>query len=287
MKFYRRHPHGSGINLLIHMDKHKQFFEDNRTSWNQRASVHVNTDFYGVKEFKEGKTSLKFIELEALGDVRGKSLLHLQCHFGQDTLSWEREGAIVTGVDFSDEAIRQAKSLRDELGLKAEFIESNIYDLKENLDKKFDIVFTSYGTIGWLPDLDKWGEIVAHFTKPGGIFYIVEFHPYMWTLDDDMKEIVYPYFTTDEPISEITKGTYADRNAPISNMEHGWDHSLAETIMPLIKNGFIIEEFNEYPFSVYNLLDTKAKEIGPDRFVHEKHGTKIPYMFSIKARKSN
>src|SRR5690606_1984872 len=179
------------------MDKHNKFFEDNKTSWNQRATVHVKTDFYGVKEFKEGKSSLKFVELEALGDVKGKSLLHLQCHFGQDTLSWEREGAIATGVDCSGEAIRQAKSLRDELGLKAEFIESNIYDLKETLDKKFDIVFTSYGTIGWLPDLDKWGEIVAHFTKPGGIFYIVEFHPYMWTLDDDMENIVYPYFTTD------------------------------------------------------------------------------------------
>lgn len=266
-------------------DKNKKYFDDNKTSWNQRTGVHVKTDFYDIEGFKKGKTSLKFIELDALGDVNGKSLLHLQCHFGQDTLSWEREGAIATGVDFSDEAIRQAKSLRDELGMKAEFIESNIYDLKDNLDKKFDIVFTSYGTIGWLPDLDKWGEIVGHFTKPGGIFYIVEFHPYLWTLDDNFDKIVYPYFTTPEPISEVCKGTYADRNADISHMEHGWDHSLAETIMPLIKNGFTIKEFEEYPFSVYGLFDDKMKQLGPDKYVLNTYDTKIPYMFSLKARK--
>jgi 2-polyprenyl-3-methyl-5-hydroxy-6-metoxy-1,4-benzoquinol methylase len=266
-------------------DKHKEYYETNKESWNLRTGVHAKSDFYDLEGFKKGNTSLKYIELDGLGDVRGKSLLHLQCHFGMDTLSWEREGAIVTGVDFSDKAIKTAKSIRDELDLKAEFIECNIFDLKDHLDKKFDIVFTSYGVVGWLPNLNEWGKLIAHFTKPGGTFFIAEFHPYIWTLDDKFENIYYPYFTTKEPISEVSEGTYTDKGADISHLEHNWDHSLAETIMPLINNGFTIEDFQEYPFSLYNCFQN-TKEIEPGKFILIPHGTKIPHMFSIKAKKN-
>ena len=130
-----------------------------------------------MESFKKGKSSLNFIELDGLGDVSGKTLLHLQCHFGMDSLSWSRLGAKVTGIDLSNTAIEKARELNTELGLDAEFICSNVYDLKEMLDKKYDIVFTSYGTIGWLPDLGKWGDIISHFLNPGGIFYIADVHP--------------------------------------------------------------------------------------------------------------
>ena len=265
-------------------DKNQKYFKDNKSSWNLRTAVHAKSEFYDLEGFKKGNTSLKYIELEELGDVKGKSLLHLQCHFGMDTLSWEREGAVVTGVDFSDEAIKLAKSIRDELGMKADFIESNIFDLKDKLDKKFDIVFTSYGVIGWLPDLEQWADVVAHFVKPGGTFYIAEFHPFIWMLDENFENIHYPYFTTPEPISEVSEGTYTDPDADISHLEHGWDHSLAETIMPLIKRGFKLELFNEYPFSLYDCFPN-TEEIAPGKFVFKNYKDKIPYMFSLKMKK--
>jgi len=149
----------------------KKYFNANKKLWNKRTSIHSKSKFYELKEFKLGKSSLNFVELEALGDVKDKSLLHLQCHFGMDTLSWSRLGAKATGVDFSDKSINLAKELNEELNLDAEFICSNIYDLKENLNKKFDIIFASYGVIGWLPDLNKWAEIINCFLKPKGFFF--------------------------------------------------------------------------------------------------------------------
>ncbi|MGD8307202.1 MAG: class I SAM-dependent methyltransferase, partial [Ignavibacteria bacterium] len=158
----------------------QKFFEANRKAWNNKTPYHLKSTLYDLEGFKKGNTSLKFIELAELGNVINKSMLHLQCHFGQDSLSWQRLGAQVTGIDFSEEAINTAKSLNEELNLNAKFICSNIYDLEKHLDEKFDIVFTSYGTIGWLPDLNEWGRLVSHYLKSGGVFYIVEFHTVLW-----------------------------------------------------------------------------------------------------------
>ena len=191
------------------MENYGAYFTANKLSWNKRTAVHKDSAFYDLGSFKKGKTSLNKIELDELGDVKGKSLLHLQCHFGMDTMSWEREGAIVTGVDLSDEAIKLANEIRDELKLNAKFICANIFGLKENKEVLScyssptgggwvgaDIVFTSYGTIGWLPDLDKWAEIVAHFLKPGGTFYIADFHPVLWMMDENFEQVRYDYFNS-------------------------------------------------------------------------------------------
>lgn len=183
----------------------KKFTEINKEYWDGLTEIHEKSKFYDVEGFIKGKSSLNFIELEALGDVKEKSLLHLQCHFGMDTLSWARLGAKVTGIDISDKAVKLARSLNERLKLDAEFISSNIYDLKEKTDKKFDIVFTSYGVTGWLPDLDKWGGIISHFLKPGGIFFIAEFHPVVWMFDDDFKYLKYSYFHNAEPIIDEMK----------------------------------------------------------------------------------
>jgi len=133
------------------------FLKANKAWWNKATAVHSNSKLYGVEEFKKGKSNLNTIELEELGDVKGKTLLHLQCHFGMGTISWAREGAVVTGVDLSDESIKLAKKLSDEVGVPADFICSDVYNLPEVLDKKFDIVFTSYGVLAWLPDIKKMG----------------------------------------------------------------------------------------------------------------------------------
>src|SRR5688572_730649 len=135
------------------------YLEKNRRLWNARTDVHVTSEFYELDKFLAGKSSLNEIELNLLGDLKGKSVLHLQCHFGQDSISLARLGAEVTGVDLSDKAIAKAKELAKQTGANAEFICTDIYELPQHLDKKFDVVFTSYGTIGWLPDLDKWAKI--------------------------------------------------------------------------------------------------------------------------------
>ncbi|HKK38655.1 MAG TPA: class I SAM-dependent methyltransferase, partial [Cryomorphaceae bacterium] len=149
----------------------------NRQSWNDRVDSHLKSEFYDVEGFLKGQASLKEIELPLLGDVNGKSILHLQCHFGQDTLSLQRMGANCVGVDLSDKAIEAAQNLNEELGLNARFVACDVYEAPKHIDEKFDVVFTSYGTIGWLPDLDRWAEVIAHFLKPGGKLVFVEFHP--------------------------------------------------------------------------------------------------------------
>jgi len=210
-------------------------------------------------------------------------MLHLQCHFGMDSMSWAREGAVVTGVDLSDGAINLAKDINTELQLKTEFICSNVYDLKKNLDKKFDIIFTSYGTIGWLPDLDAWAEIVSYFLKPGGIFYIADFHPVLWMMDENFEHIKYDYFNT-RVITEEISGTYSDRDAPIKSIEHGWNHSFSEIITSLLKHNLQIQQFNEFAYSPYNCF--KNLEQGGDGMWRIKGmDDKMPMMYSIKAIK--
>ncbi len=140
-----------------------EYLKKNKELWNELTAIHAGSEFYDVDGFKRGKCSLSSIELEELGDVSGKSLLHLQCHFGLDTLSWARLGARVTGVDFSDKAIDLARSLSRDLKIEADFVQSDIYDLPDNLDGEFDIVFTSGGVLPWLPDLKRWAEIITHF----------------------------------------------------------------------------------------------------------------------------
>jgi SAM-dependent methyltransferase len=264
----------------------KKYFEANKLLWNKRTTINAQSEFYDLEGFKKGKTSLNFIELEALGNVSGKSILHLQCHFGTDTLAWSRLGAKATGVDFSDEAIKLARGLNTELNLDAEFICSSIYELKEKLNKNFDIVFTSYGAIGWLPDLNKWAEIISHFLKSKGIFLLVEFHPVIWMYDNEIKNLQYSYFNSGRPIEEKIKGTYADKNAEIEMTEYGWNHSLDEVFNSLKNNGMSIESFNEYPFSFYNCFPNMVK--GKDDLWRIRGFENIlPLMYSLKAEKNS
>ena len=241
----------------------------------------MDSDFYDLPGFIAGKTSLNEIELNELGDVSGKKLLHLQCHFGQDTLSWAREGATVTGVDLSETAIEEAKKLSDQINVPAAFVRSNLYDLPENLDGEFDIIFTSYGTIGWLPDLDKWAEVIVHFLKPGGTFYIAEFHPVVWMFSDDFSRVQYAYHN-DGVISETYNGTYADPEADITNITNTWNHSLSEVMMALINAGLKIESFHEFDYSPYNCFQNTVKTSEGNYQIKGMEGL-IPMVYSLKA----
>jgi SAM-dependent methyltransferase len=265
------------------MQNYQPLFTANKESWNKRTAIHKASAFYNLPAFKSGKTSLNKIELNELGDVKGKSLLHLQCHFGMDTLSWAREGALVTGVDISDEAIKLAEELAHELNIPARFVCCNVNDTSQHVNEQFDIIFTSYGTIGWLPDLNPWAKIIAEKLKPGGVFYMVDFHPTLWMMDDAMEKLHYSYFNDEVIITEQT-GTYADREAPIVYKEYGWNHPFSEIFTALLKNRLSIEQFHEFPFSPYNCFNNT--EQGTDGMWRIKGmGDKMPMLYSIKAVK--
>lgn len=260
------------------------YIEINKASWNKRTEVHFDSDFYDNESFIKGKNSLNSIELDLLGNIEGKSVLHLQCHFGQDTISLARLGANVVGVDLSDKAIEKANELNRGEGTNSKFICCDVYDLPNYLNDQFDIVFTSYGTIGWLPEINKWGSIVAQFLKPKGKFVIAEFHPVVWMFNDDFTAIKYPYLNS-EPIIEVEEGTYAKKDADISYECVSWNHGLGEVINSLISNGLSIHRLNEYDYSPYDCFKGTT-EFEEGKYRIEKLGDKIPMVYAIEATKT-
>src|SRR3954471_20257493 len=257
----------------------------NKKLWNRWAELHARSEFYDVPGFKAGRSSLLPVELEEMGDVQGKSLLHLQCHFGMDTLSWARLGAMVTGVDFSEKAIGIAQSLSDEVGIEATFVQSDIYELPQNLSGQFDVVFTSYGVLWWLPDLQAWAQVVAHFLNPGGTFLLVESHPIGHIFDPDAPnelKVKYPYFHRAEPIRFEVEGSYAVSDPDFKGVEYGWLHSVSEIVNALIAAGLRIESLREYaalPWRQFAFM-----QHGDDGLwrLPESMG-EIPLLFSLKA----
>jgi SAM-dependent methyltransferase len=258
-------------------------FEANRKTWNEKVKVHSKSDMYDLDLFKKGKSSLMLYELKALGDVNGTSLLHLQCHFGQDTLSWSRMGAQCVGVDLSDEGIALATTLNDELNLDATFVCCNVLDTSKHVKTSFDIVFTSYGVIGWLPDLKPWGQMIAERLKKGGTFYMVEFHPIVWMFDylNDTPIMKYGYMQ-DDAIYEEYEGTYADQKSKMITKEYGWNHGLSEVINALVEAGLQIEFLNEYDESPYNVLPNLVETTSGNYVTTDKL---YPLIFEIKATK--
>ena len=254
-------------------------FAQNQASWDQRVAPHLDSDMYNMEVFKQGATSLKHPELGLVGDVDGKQLLHLQCHFGQDTLSFARMGAQVTGIDFSPKAIETAHVLRDELGLNAQFHCCNVLHTNQHVQDTFDVVFTSYGTITWLPNISEWADVVAARLKPGGRFVMVEFHPSMWMLDDDYTTLYYPYWSNDQQ-TYSESGTYADREAAIETTSHWWNHPISELMSVLLERGLQLKHMAEYDHSVYSCLPG-MEEDRPGEFVLPSFGRKIPYMYSV------
>ena len=266
------------------MDEH---IIENRELWNELTPIHERSEFYDVKGFKSGKSTLKPIELEELGDVSGKSLLHLQCHFGLDTLSWARLGARVTGVDFSDRAIALARSLSREVGIEANFVCSDIYDSPKVLDGEFDIVFTSYGVLCWLSDLRRWGEVVAHFLKSEGTFYMVEDHSLLnifeTTEDSTGLKIAHSYFHATEPMKWPAEGSYASGSVKVSRPSYEWTHSLSDVVNALLYAGLRIEFLHEFPVCAWQRFPSMKQD--KDGWWRVKDDN-IPLTFSLRATKT-
>jgi SAM-dependent methyltransferase len=264
-----------------------EYMESNRQLWDAWTGYHVKSEFYDVEGFKAGRITLQSIEREALGNVKDKSLLHLQCHFGLDTLSWARLGARTTGVDFSPEAIRVARELNQQLGIEANFVLSNIYDLPQALAGEFDIVFTSYGVLSWLPDLKSWAQIVARYLRPGGIFFVVEGHPFEAVFDNASNvaslQVGYPYFANG-PMRFDVQGSYADPTADSHGVEYGWQHTMSDIVNSLIAAGLRIQEMQEYPFAAWQMFPFMEKHSDGWWYL-PKQFQQIPLTFSLRATK--
>ena len=260
----------------------------NRRNWNDRVPVHAASDFYGVERFKAGAITLNEVERAEVGPVAGKTLLHLQCHFGLDTMSWSRLGARATGVDFSDAAIGLAHELSTELALDTRFICSNVYDLPRVLDERFDVVYTASGVLVWLPDLTAWAEVAARFLKPGGAFYLLEGHPlcHIFADDDDLDgaelRVRNPYFP--DPAGTWYGGngySYAG-DEPIPSPSYEWRHSMAEIVNALLAAGLRLQFLHEFPFSNYRALPGMVRSRDGWWRLPE-HNASIPQLFSLKA----
>ena len=265
----------------------EKFYRANLKRWNELVDVHARSEEYDLEGFLRGKSSLHGLELEALGDVSGKKLLHLQCHFGLDTLSWARLGAEVTGVDFSENAIQLARHLAEQLGIPARFIRCNVYDIPDIIDEEFDIVYASYGVINWLHDIYRWGEIVSHYLRPGGTFFMAEFHPFIWVFDYEFPselKVKYRYWPGEKPDYYEADGSYADPDAKVENRgSYEWAHPMSEVVNALIGAGLTIRELGEYPFSVDD-TQFAFMEPGEDGYSWLP-GYDLPLMYSVKAIK--
>lgn len=270
--------------------------EANRRAWDEWATLHMQpTSDYRIDEFRAGEAGWEPNLPDDIGDVTGKSILHLQCHFGKDSLMWARQGARVTGVDFSGTAIQGASSLNAELGLDAEFIQSDVYALPGVLTGEFDIVLTYYGVLCWLPDLARWARIAARYVKPGGFLYVADSHPVANTLevseDHPAPTITCPYFSRGEPEQyETGGGTYAAPDAQTSPGNiYEWQHALGDIVNAVIGAGLTVEYLHEFPYLFWDMFCfTPAlvmEQDGAGWWRIPGMDDRFPLMFSLKARR--
>ena len=264
-----------------------EYLETNRLHWDERASVHPTTDFYDVASFLDGRCALNPLEVSEVGDVSGKRLLHLQCHFGLDTLSWARRGADVTGIDFSERSIQEARRLASTAQMPARFIQSAVYDLPQVLEEQFDIVFTSYGALCWLPDIRRWAEIAARYVRPGGFLYVAEIHPLVMVWDDEnAKELRprYPYFYATEPLRWETDGSYAAPDHKFENkVTYDWQHTLGDIVSAVVGAELRLEFLHEFAHCCCQALPQMVR--GEDGLYRLPGEQLLPFTFSLKATK--
>lgn len=259
----------------------KDYLETNKALWNARTEVHFDSSFYDNEAFLKSLDSLTVIEKTLIGDIKGKRIIHLQCHFGQDSISLAHRGADVTALDFSDKAIERAKELNQRAGTNVEFVLGDVYKARALCEGEFDMVFTSFGVLGWLPDMDRWAGVVKSLLKPEGKLVLAEFHPVVWMFSDDFTHVQYPY-SSPEGFREQLEGTYTDRNAPIALESVFWNHGLADVMQALIDNRLTIVGFEEYNYSPHNCFDPTVQK-GHRRFMIKGLEEKLPMVYSIIA----
>jgi SAM-dependent methyltransferase len=264
--------------------------EANRRNWDERVPLHRadRTGFYDVAGFLSGADSLMPIDAGEIGDVRGRRLLHLQCHFGLDTLSLARRGAEVVGVDFSEPAIEAARGLAREAGLAARFVQSNIYDVRAAVPETFDIVYSSWGAICWLHDIRRWTEIVAESLAPGGFLYLADGHPFALMLDQTDRRLYcqFPWRSApDEPIVEDSAKTYTgDETVLTHTKSYAWNHAFSDILCGLIDHGLRLDFLHEHE-GVPWLMFPQMVEGADGMFRLPDRSARVPLAFSLRASK--
>jgi SAM-dependent methyltransferase len=267
-----------------------QLTETNRRNWDERVAVHRadRTGFYAVEKFRRGGDTLMPIEAGEIGDVGGKRLLHLQCHFGLDTLSLARRGAMVTGLDFSAPAIEAARELAAEVGVAARFVHSNVYDAPATIPETFDVVYTGWGAICWLHDIRRWTAIVAQFLAPGGFFYIAEPHPSAAPLKQEGGRLYWHYpwrSTPDDPVGYDAPTTYTGDDTVFANARaYNWNHALSDILCGLIDHGLRIDFLHEHETVPWYMFP-KMRAVGNGMYRLPDGYPRVPLSFSLKATK--
>jgi SAM-dependent methyltransferase len=259
--------------------------EVNRLKWDESVPLHRASRLYDVPSFLQGRSTLEAVELREMGPVRGRSLLHVQCHFGLDTLSWARRGARVTGIDYSPPAVAAARELAGEAGIPARFVESNVYDLARHLKGRFDVIYTAKGALCWLPDLDRWAKILAHFLRPGGRLYLLEDHPLSDLYGEDRSgglKLEIPYFLGRAHREEYA-GTYATQVRMRYRTSYTWVHPIGEIVTALAGAGLRVEFLHEFPYTYWKKFPSMTRRRGGGYSLRGLGG-RIPLMFSLRAR---
>ncbi|MGD0944984.1 MAG: class I SAM-dependent methyltransferase [Acidimicrobiales bacterium] len=260
--------------------------EANRANWDERTAVHLASRFYDVEGWLRDRRGPRPHELEALGEVSGLRLLHLQCHIGLDTLAWARAGARVTGLDFSPAAIDAARDLARRSGLsdKAEFVCADVYEAASALGHAtFDIVYVSLGALCWLPDVDRWAEQVGALVAPGRRFYLHDGHPFADALADDGLVVENDYFEEAEPYVDDSEDTYTDSDRPLVNRRnYSWNHGIGETVTALIRHGLRLEWVVEHDWTSWRRFSFLVEE-ERHRWTTPAGMPRIPMSFSLLA----
>jgi len=264
--------------------------EINRRNWDERARIHARdtTGFYALDRIRSGEASADSIEDAELGEISQKKVLHLQCHIGTDTLRLVRRGATVTGLDFSAEAIRAARRLAAEVRLKAEFVEGRVDEAPRLAPGPFDLVYVTWGTICWLPDLRVWARVIATVLAPGGELYFADAHPSFLLMEerDGKLEATYDFQTpSDRPLELTNETTYTgDPTVMTHQTTCEWIHPLSEILGALIGVGLTITMFHEHEVLPWQGLRMMVRAPNGRWRLPDGH-PRFPLSVSLRARK--
>jgi SAM-dependent methyltransferase len=253
----------------------------NQHLWDELAPLHAASDYYDVESFVQGRDTLERTELREVSDVTGKRLAHLMCHFGMDSLSWARHGATVTGLDFSRQAVDIARNLATRTAIDATFVCADVMAAADVLDGAFDIVFLSKGVMMWIEDVSAWAQVCARLLRPGGVFYLLEFHPLAMVLSqtEDGLALQGSYFHSPDPEIVVSDGSYAVSEPGLAHQEsREWTHSVGEIVTALVDAGVRIDFLHEFRAAENAFTNVSGTKVPT--------GIDLPAAFSVRGTRT-